>query len=77
MTNQNKAVIMASFVVFFWATVATAFKLALAGMNAVTLLLISSLTALLIFTLYLAKSGTLYATLKTLKQISRILNFKV
>lgn len=68
MTNQNKAVIMASFVVFFWATVATAFKLALAGMNAVTLLLISSLTALLIFTLYLAKSRTLYATLKTLKQ---------
>jgi drug/metabolite transporter (DMT)-like permease len=67
MSNQKRAVTMASFVVFFWATVATAFKLALAGMGAVTLLLISSLTALVVFTIYLGYNGNLLSALKTLK----------
>ena len=66
MTNQKKAVIMASFVVFFWATVATAFKLALSGMNSITLLLIASTTALSVFTIYLIIQGKLKETLKSL-----------
>ncbi len=74
MSRQKKAVIMASFVVFFWATVATAFKLALAGMSAVTLLLISSLTALIVFTIYLGYTRNLVNTIKTLKDKRVVLN---
>lgn len=57
---------MASFVVFFWATVATAFKLALGGMGAVTLLIISSTTALCVFAINLGINGKLLKTLRSL-----------
>lgn len=57
---------MASFVVFFWATVATAFKLALGGMGAVTLLIISSTTALFVFAINLGINGKLLKTLRSL-----------
>ncbi|MDD2490809.1 MAG: DMT family transporter [Bacteroidales bacterium] len=68
MSNQKKAVVLASFVVFFWATVATAFKLALEGMGAVTLLLISSVTALAVFTIYLIINKRLASVLSSLKE---------
>lgn len=66
MSNQRRAIVMASFVVFFWATVATAFKLALGGMGAVTLLMISSITALIVFAIYLGINGKLLKTLSSL-----------
>ncbi len=45
MKNQTRAMILGSFVVLFWATVATAFKIALAEIGYIQLLLIASLTA--------------------------------
>lgn len=66
MRNQRRAIVMASFVVFFWATVATAFKLALGGMGAVTLLIISSTTALFVFAINLGINGKLLKTLRSL-----------
>jgi len=48
MKNQSKALIMGGFVVFFWATVATAFKIALNEISNLQLLLIASSTALIV-----------------------------
>lgn len=48
MGNQSKAMIMGGFVVLFWGTAATAFKIALSGLDYVLLLLIASFTALII-----------------------------
>ena len=48
MKNQTKALIMGGFVVLFWTTVATAFKIALADMSYIMLLLIASLTAFVV-----------------------------
>lgn len=45
-SDQSRALILASFVVLFWSTVATAFKIALEEMHYTSLLLIASLTAL-------------------------------
>jgi len=70
MKNQKRAVLLASFVVLFWATVATAFKIALAGMPALTLLLIASLTALLICVAELAYRGRLKGALLELRSLS-------
>jgi len=48
MKNQSKALIMGGFVVFYWATVATAFKIALNEISNLQLLLIASSTALIV-----------------------------
>jgi len=48
MKNQSKALIMGGFEVFFWATVATAFKIALNEISNLQLLLIASSTALIV-----------------------------
>ena len=70
MKNQKRAVLLASFVVLFWATVATAFKIALAGMPALTLLLIASITALLVCMAELAYRGKLKGAVAELKSFS-------
>lgn len=49
MTSQQKAMLYAGATVLCWATVATAFKIALAEITYVKLLLISSFTALVLF----------------------------
>src|SRR3989339_920325 len=59
MKNQTKALIMGGFVVLFWTTVATAFKIALADMSYIMLLLIASLTALLVSFGEIIRSGKL------------------
>jgi len=59
MKNQTKALIMGGFVVLFWTTVATAFKIALADMSYIMLLLIASLTALLVSFGEILRSGKL------------------
>lgn len=48
MTPQTKALTMSGFVLFFWATAATAFKIALGGISFFELLLIASVTTLII-----------------------------
>jgi drug/metabolite transporter (DMT)-like permease len=70
MKNQKRAVLLASFVVLFWATVATAFKIALAGMPALTLLLIASITALIVCIAELAYRGKLRGAIAELKSLS-------
>ncbi len=57
MNKQSRALYMGGVVVIFWATVATAFKIALAEMGFVQLLLISSITALLVCTFELFRTG--------------------
>ena len=59
MKNQSKALIMGGFVVFFWATVATAFKIALEEISSLQLLLIASSTALVVCFLELIRSKKL------------------
>jgi drug/metabolite transporter (DMT)-like permease len=57
MTDQAKAYGYASLTVFFWSTVATAFKIALRDLNSIQLLLIANFTALLVFTIVLLAQG--------------------
>ena len=57
MNSQNRALYMGGAVVVFWATVATAFKIALSEMGFIQLLLISSITALAVCVLELIRSG--------------------
>lgn len=59
MKNQSKALIMGGFVVFFWATVATAFKIALNEISNLQLLLIASLTALIVCFIELVRTKKL------------------
>ena len=47
-TNQSKAYFYASLTVFFWSTVATAFKIALHDMNYIQLLLVANITSLIV-----------------------------
>ncbi len=49
MQNQSKALLYAGFVILCWSTVATAFKIALSELTYVELLLISSITATIIY----------------------------
>jgi drug/metabolite transporter (DMT)-like permease len=72
MKNQTRAMFMGGFVVLFWSTVATAFKIALDGMSFVTLLLIASLTALAVTfaeILRLGKTGELISFFKKRENI--------
>ncbi|AGY53944.1 hypothetical protein BRDCF_p1317 [Bacteroidales bacterium CF] len=57
MNSQNRALYMGGAVVVFWATVATAFKIALSEMGFIQLLLISSITALAVCALELIRSS--------------------
>ena len=59
MKNQSKALIMGGFVVFFWATVATAFKIALNEISNLQLLLIASTTALIVCFIELVRTKKL------------------
>lgn len=57
MTSHNKAILYGSLVVLFWSTVATAFKIALAEMSYMQLVLLSSFTAFIIFLVNCALTG--------------------
>jgi len=57
MSRQQRALFMGSVVVLFWATVATAFKIALSQMGYIQLLLISSITSLLVCSIELVRTG--------------------
>ncbi len=65
MNQQNRSLYMGGLVVIFWATVATAFKIALAEMCYVQLLLISSITALIVCTFELFRTGKAGMALRT------------
>ncbi len=70
MQNESKALLYAGFVILCWSTVATAFKIALSELTYVELLLISSLTATLIYLaaiLIQKKTGLLIACIKEKK----------
>ena len=67
MTPQHRAVIMASFVVLAWATVATAFKIALSGMSTVLLLLIASIVTLIISFIEVIRGGKLKTVFVSLR----------
>jgi drug/metabolite transporter (DMT)-like permease len=60
MSNQHKAYLYAGLTVFFWSTVATAFKIALRSHNYVQLLVVANLTALLVFTLLVVLQGKIH-----------------
>ncbi len=49
MQNQTKAILYAGFVILCWSTVATAFKIALSELTYIELLLVSSITATIIY----------------------------
>jgi drug/metabolite transporter (DMT)-like permease len=57
MNNQVKAYFYASLTVFFWSTVATAFKIGLRDLNSIQLLLVANITALLVFAAILLLQG--------------------
>lgn len=57
MRNQSKAYFLAISAVLLWSTVATAFKMALAGMNFVNLLFVSSLVSFILLAIILFASG--------------------
>ena len=73
MKNQTKAMVMGSFVVVFWATIASAFKIALSGMSYVTLLLIASLTTLVITYLEILITGKMQEVREFFKSRKRVL----
>jgi len=73
MTNQTKAMVMGSFVVVFWATIASAFKIALSGMGYVTLLLIASLTTLVITYFEILRTGKLTEVKEFFKNRKRVI----
>ncbi len=66
--------IMGGFVVLFWATVATAFKIALGEMHFTMLLLIASLSALSVTFADLVRRGRLYELLIILNDKKELLN---
>jgi drug/metabolite transporter (DMT)-like permease len=51
MTNQSKAYIFAGIAIFFWSTVATAFKIALRNIDFIQLLFIATWTSFLVYLL--------------------------
>ncbi|MPQ45611.1 EamA family transporter [Marinifilum sp. N1E240] len=67
MKKQKKAYIYALLAIFCWSTVASAFKIALAGMDFLHLLLISSGTAILFLALLLGFTGKLKNSLAVTK----------
>ena len=64
MTNQGKAYVFAGIAIFFWSTVATAFKIALRHLDFVQLLFIATWTSFLVYfliTLFQKKFFTLFS----------------
>jgi len=64
MTNQGKAYVFAGISIFFWSTVATAFKIALRHLDFVQLLFIATWTSFLVYfliTLFQKKFFTLFS----------------
>ncbi|MFP4058884.1 MAG: DMT family transporter [Bacteroidales bacterium] len=57
MKDQDKAYIYAFLTIFFWSTVATAFKLSLEYLDVFQLLFIATLTSFLIFLIFLITTG--------------------
>ena len=55
--DQSKAYLYASLTVFFWSTVATAFKIALRDLNNIQLLFVANNTSLMIFVVLLIVQG--------------------
>ncbi|MDE7421236.1 MAG: EamA family transporter, partial [Muribaculaceae bacterium] len=49
MTNNSKSIVLAGVAVLSWSTVATAFKIALRSLSVFDMLLVSTVTAMLIF----------------------------
>ena len=72
MKDQSKALIMGGFVVFFWATVATAFKIALNEISNLQLLLIASSTALIVCFIELVRTKKLLLLRESLLSKSTI-----
>lgn len=58
MKKSARPVILASFAVLSWSTVATAFKLALQTMSTFEMLFVACATALIIFTIWMLVTGT-------------------
>ncbi len=67
MNNATKAVTLASVAVLSWSTVATSFKIALRELSVYEMLFVSSITALIIFTIWM----TIRGEWGELKKISR------
>lgn len=63
-SNQKKAYIYAALAIFFWSTVATAFKIALRYMNPAMLVMIASVTSFLIYFFLNVFKGTLKSLFK-------------
>ncbi len=61
---MNKSYLYAGFTIFFWATIATAFKIALRHVNYVELLLYAALTTIIILLVILLAQGRLRETFR-------------
>ena len=59
MTDSTKSYILASLAVFFWSTIATAFKIALTGLSPGQLLFVASCTAVLVLTVIAIAEGNI------------------
>ena len=56
-SNQNKAYLFAGIAIFFWSTVATAFKLALEHLEPIQLVFYSTLFSVIVLFFYYTYSG--------------------
>ena len=65
MTNQGRAYLYAGIAIFFWSTVASAFKIALRHLDFYQLLFIASWTSFLILTITAAFQGKIKIIIKT------------
>ena len=72
MSSQGRAILMASFVVLAWATVATAFKIALSGMSVPLLLFIATVVTLIISSLVLLRRRELSLALGSMRDPRRL-----
>lgn len=68
-TNQGKAYVMAGIAIFFWSTVATAFKIALRNLDFVQLLFIATWTSFLVYLVVFLIRGDKLSVLKIKKNI--------
>lgn len=68
MTNQGKAYVFAGFAIFFWSTVATAFKIALKHLDFVQLLFIATWTSFLVYLIIFLLRGDIKYILKFKKK---------
>lgn len=65
MKNQSRAYLYAALTVFFWSTVATAFKIALTDMNSIQLLVVANITSFIVFALLILMQGKTILLRKT------------